>query len=102
MSPPSLSKNQIRQLEDFNRLVDRLNNSHFIKDSNEKEPQRHFTWQVNKQTGKLEFNYSRDRIRNEETIMAFILTLRQLIQRDPVSIWRDGKTVRADANRSKL
>jgi hypothetical protein len=86
-----LSKNQIRRLENFNKLVDRLINSRFIKDSNEKDPRRHFIWQKSKQTGKLEFSYRRDRIHNEETIMAFILTLRQLIQRDPVSIGEMAK-----------
>ena len=84
-------KKHIQRLENFNKLADRLINSRFIKDSKEKDPRRHFIWQESKQTGKLEFSYSRDRIHNEETIMAFILTLRQLIQRDPVSVGEMAK-----------
>jgi hypothetical protein len=86
-----LSKDHILRLQDFNKLGERLINSSFIKESKEKNPHRTYSWRVNEQTDNLKFSYSRDRIHNEDTIMAFVLTLRQLIQRDPTSIRKMAK-----------
>jgi hypothetical protein len=73
-------------------LAERLINSSFVKETKEKDPQRHYTWIENKQTRKLDFSYRRDKVHDQESIMAFILTLRQIIQdRDPTSIKKMAK-----------
>jgi hypothetical protein len=82
-----LSKDHMQRLEDFNELAENLINSRFIKKSKEKDPRRRYLWRLNEQTGNLDYSYSRDRIHDEEAIMAFVLMLRQFIQdKDRTSI----------------
>jgi hypothetical protein len=87
-----LLKDHIQRLQGFNKLAERLINSRFIKESKEKNPRRHYSWRRNEQTDDLEFSYGRDIVHDEESIMAFVLTLRQIIQdKDHTSIRKMAK-----------
>jgi hypothetical protein len=84
-----LSKDHVQRLEDFNELAEKLIKSRFIKKSKDEDPRRYYLWRLDNQTGNLDYSYSRDRIHDEEQIMAFVLILRQFIQdKDRTSIKR--------------
>ena len=88
----ALSGKQLQTLKDFNILADRLINSKFFRDREQRRPSRYYTWTRNEKTGMLDFSFARDRIHDEESIMAFVLTMRQFIQdRDPTSISKMAK-----------
>jgi hypothetical protein len=88
----SLSKEQIDQLQTFNNLANRLIDTRFFKDTRDKSPSKAFNWTMNEQTDKLDnFRYTRDRIHDDEAIMAFVLLFRLFIQKDPTSIGEMAK-----------
>jgi hypothetical protein len=69
----NFSKEDIDIIKLFNSKAKRLLNSTLVKESKEKRTGINFRWNLNKDTNKLDFSYSKSD-HNEDAIESFILT----------------------------